>query len=169
MGRLLCGFHLQRIIEAIEIVKQPNCCQQLYDFAFIKVLAKFIPELVVYGVGVAGNALSQPQSDFFFRGKICALFEVSQAVDLIVCPAMPPCQDGVGGQSIFAAVDLRGADNQQFFEFRRNRAGFHHGLEVRHHGAHDFRPMCDRAEHVGNVSARLHEVVVNFTDFGRGF
>ena len=57
---LLRGFHLQRVIESVEIVKQPDCRQQLHDFTFIKVLAKFIPELIVHGMGIAGNALSQP-------------------------------------------------------------------------------------------------------------
>jgi len=162
---LFRGFHLQSIIEAIEIVKQPDGGQQFYDFAFIKVFAHFIPQLIVYGMGIARDALGQPQRGFFFCRKICALFEVSQAVDLIVCPAMPPCQDGVGGQSIFAAVDLRGADNQQLFQLRGDRAGFHYGLKMRHHRPHNLRSMSDRAEHIGNVAARLHERIVNFCDF----
>ena len=82
---------------------------------------------------------------------------------------MPSCQDGVGRQSIFAAVDLRSADYQQFFQLCGNRAGFHDGLKVRDHRTHNFWPVRDGAKHVGNVAARLHERVVNFRYFRGSF
>jgi len=52
--------HLQRIIEAIEIIKQPNRRQQFHDLAFIKMLAQLGPKLVVHGVRVAGHPFCQP-------------------------------------------------------------------------------------------------------------
>ncbi len=57
--KLLCRLHLQRVIEAIEIIKQPDSGKQLHNFAFVKMLAQFIPKLVVNGMSVAGNALRQ--------------------------------------------------------------------------------------------------------------
>ena len=93
--RLLGWLHLQCIIEAIEIVKQANRGQQFNHLSFIKMLAEFIPKLIVHSVGIARHALRQPQRSFFFGGKVRALFKVGKIVDLIVCPAMPSCQDGV--------------------------------------------------------------------------
>ena len=87
--------HRERIIKAIEIVKQANRGQQLNDLAFIKVLAQLAKELVVDGVGVAGHAFGQAQRGFFSFSEICALFEVGQVVDLFIGPAVPSCQDGV--------------------------------------------------------------------------
>ena len=92
---LLRWLHLQRIIKPIEIVKQPNRSQQLNNLAFVKMPAQVAKELVVHGVRVARNAFRQPQSGFFFLCKVRSVFEVGQIVDLVVCPAVPPCQDGV--------------------------------------------------------------------------
>jgi len=166
---LLRWLHLQRIIEAIEIIEESNRGQQLHHFTFIKVLAHFIPELIVHGVSIAGNALRQAQCYFFFFREITALLKICQAVDLVVCPAVPSCQDGMRGQSIFAAVDLRGAHDQELFQLCRHGAGVHHGLKVRHHRPHNFRTMRRGAEHVGNVAARLHKVVVDFGDLWSSF
>ena len=87
--------HRQRIVKAIEIVKQPYSGQQLDNLAFVKVMAQFAKELVIDGVRVMGHAFRQAQRGLFFVREIRALFEVSQIVDLVVCPAVPSCQDGV--------------------------------------------------------------------------
>ena len=58
--KLLCRLHLQRVIEAIEIIKQPDGGKKLHNFAFVKMPAQFIPKLLVNGMSIAGNALRQP-------------------------------------------------------------------------------------------------------------
>jgi hypothetical protein len=87
--------HLQRIIKSIEIIKQANRSQQLNDLAFVEVLAQLGKELVIDSVGVAGHTFGQPQRGFFFFREVRTFFEISQIVDLFVCPAVPSCQDGV--------------------------------------------------------------------------
>lgn len=108
---LLSGFHLQGIIEAIEIIKQADRCAQFDNLAFIKMCAKLLPKLFIHAVGIARHALCQTQGSFFFFSKIGASFEFMEMGDLLVCPSQPPCQDGVRGQSIFTAVNLAGADD----------------------------------------------------------
>ena len=110
------GFHLQRIIEPVEIVEESNRCQQFDHFALIKMLPQFAPELVVDAVYVPGDPLRQAKSGFLAIGEIAAVFEIMKVVDLVVCPTQPSCQDGMGGQSIFTAVDLGGAGDYQFLE-----------------------------------------------------
>jgi hypothetical protein len=92
---LLRWLHRQRIIEAIEIIKQPNRRQQFDNLTLIKVLTQFTKKLVIHFVRVARYAFSQTQRSFFFVCEIRALFEVGQVVDLVVRPAVPSCQDGV--------------------------------------------------------------------------
>src|ERR1700761_4658747 len=86
---LLRWLHLQRIIEAIEIIEESNRGKKLHHFTFIKVLANLIPELISHGVSIAGNAPRQAQCYFFFFREITALLKICQAVDLVVCPAVP--------------------------------------------------------------------------------
>src|SRR5580698_4734391 len=105
---------MQRVIEAIEVVKQPNRRQQFDDLAFVVILAQLVPEGVVHAVGIEGGAFSQLQRGFLGVSKIGAVAEVCQIVNLILAPAVPPCQGGVGGQSIFAAIELRRTYDDQF-------------------------------------------------------
>src|SRR5689334_19614653 len=70
---LLRGLHLQRVIEPVEIVEQPDGCQQLNDLAFIKMPAQLAPELVVDRVSVAGDALRQAEGSLLLLREIGAL------------------------------------------------------------------------------------------------
>ena len=70
------------------------------------------------------------------------------------------------GQSIFTAVELRGAHDHQFLQLLGNRAGIHDRAEVRHHGAHNFRPVGHAAEHVGHVVALAQQAVLDGLRFG---
>ena len=104
-------FHLQGVIEAIEVIEEADSRQQFNNLAFIKILLQFGPELVINVVGILGHALGQTQRSLLLAREITAILKIVQVVDLVVCPSEPPCQDGVGGQSIFALVDLRGPGN----------------------------------------------------------
>jgi hypothetical protein len=84
---LLRGFHRECVVEAVEVVEQPNGAEQFDHFAFIKILAKFVPQCIVHGMRVAAHALRQPQCCFLFGGKILALLEVCQVLDLLAGPA----------------------------------------------------------------------------------
>ena len=106
-------------------------------------------------MSVASHAFCKTQRDFFLRRKILALFEIGQMGNLVFAKAVPPCQGGVGGQSIFTTVDLRGADDQQFFQFCGNRPGIHHCPQVRDQRTQDLRSMRHRAEHVGYITRSL--------------
>src|SRR5579883_1883028 len=73
------------------------------------------------------------------------------------------------GQSILATVDLGCAHDDKFLELSRNRSCVHDGAEVGDHGSKDFRPMCDRTEHVGNIASFMQIDVVNLAGFGIDF
>jgi len=150
---LLCRFHLQRIIEAVEVVEQADGGCELYDFPFIEMTPQLCEQLVLNLVGVQSEAFGETQGGFFGGGKIAAFLEFRQLFDLIFRPAQPFCQNGVRGQSIRAMVELGGAHDDEFFELGGDGAGIHDCAQVRNHGAEDFRPMRSRAEHVGHVAA----------------
>jgi len=57
--------------------------------------AQFAKELVIDSVGVAGHAFRQAQRGLFFFREVRTSFKVGQIVDLVLCPAVPSCQDGV--------------------------------------------------------------------------
>src|SRR5215471_18708866 len=68
-------------------------------------------------------------------------------------------------QSILAAVDLAGTNDEQLFQLGRDRPGLHDRAQVGDHGTEDLRAVSYRAEHVGNVAADFHEMVVDLPDF----
>ena len=92
---LLRRFHLQRIVEPIEIIEQSDGREQFDNFAFVEMLPQFRPEFIVDGVRVAGHAFREAQGGLFFFGEIAAIFEIAKVFDLVVAPAQPSCQDGV--------------------------------------------------------------------------
>ena len=47
---LLRWLHAQRVVEAIEVIEQPNGGQQFDDLAFVVVTAQFCPEGVIHFV-----------------------------------------------------------------------------------------------------------------------
>ena len=100
------GFHLQCIVEAIEIMKESDGSQQFHHFAFIKMTAQFGPERVINIVSVGSHPLSQAQRSFFAVAEIRAALKMMQVIDLVFRPAQPSCQDGVRRQSILTAIDL---------------------------------------------------------------
>ena len=112
----LGGFHFERIVEAVEIVEQPDGGGQFDDFALIEMLAQFGPEFVVHCRGVEGFAFGEFEGGFFARVEIGAGAEVCEVGELLFAPAVAAGELGVGGESILAAVDLRGADDDQFLE-----------------------------------------------------
>ena len=76
-------FHLQRIVEAVEIIEQSDGRQQFDHFTFIIVPAQTGPERVINLVSVSGHTLGETQRSFFFISEIRAAFKVVQIFDLI--------------------------------------------------------------------------------------
>jgi hypothetical protein len=126
---------------------------------------QFLPLLIIKSLRVNGHLFGQPQGSFFGGRKVATVFKISEIRDLVIAPAVPSCQDGVGSQSILATIDLRGAHNDQFLELGGDRAGIHYGTKMRDHGAQDFRAVSHGAEHVGNVTAFF---LIGIEDFGGG-
>ena len=112
-GDSLSRFHFQNIIEAVEVVEEADGRGQLDDLALVVMLAQLAPEGVIHIMRPKGFAFGQFQRSFFGGGKIIALSKVCQPCDLPLRPSVPFCQNGVGGQSILAGVDLRSTDNNE--------------------------------------------------------
>jgi len=79
-GRL----HLQRIVEAIEIIEKPNRTKKLDDLAFGIETPEFGELFLGHRVRVAGYRLSQPQSCLFSGRKVLAIRPLSQICKLVV-------------------------------------------------------------------------------------
>jgi len=158
-------FHPQRVVEAIEVIEQPNRRQQLDDLAFVVMLPQLGPELIVDFVGIASDSLGELQRSLFGLTEVRAIAKISQLLDLLVAPSVPPCQGGMGGESILAAINLRSANDYEFFQLGRNRAGIHDRAEVGDHGAEDLRAMRHGAKHIGNLAAFRDVSVVDFRGF----
>src|SRR5208283_3101275 len=105
-GSLLGRLHPQRVVKTVEVIEQSDGRQQFNDLAFVIVTAQFSPKVIIHFVRVASNTLSQFERGFFGLSEIGTIAKVGQVLELVVVPAVPPCQGGVGRQSILAAVDL---------------------------------------------------------------
>ena len=101
----LGGLHLERIVEAVEVVEQSDGGGKLDDFAFVEVLAKTGPEFVVDAVGVEGFALGQFQGGFFTRVEIGAGAEVGEVCNLLLAPAIAASELGVRGEAVVAVIE----------------------------------------------------------------
>lgn len=61
VGRLASGFHLQGVIEAVEIVEESGDGGEFHDLAVVEVLAELGEELVGNAVRVASHLLGQAE------------------------------------------------------------------------------------------------------------
>jgi len=138
--------------------------EQLDDLAFVVKLAQLAPKFVVDS-GVARHSLRKFERSFFSVAEVGAVAEIRQVVELLLAPAMPPCQGGVRGKSILAVIELRGANDRQLLQLRGYSACVHDRAKVRDHGAQDLRPVRGRAEHVGHIAALLKVDVVDLRGF----
>ena len=145
-------FHLERIIEAIEVIKQADRGSELNDFTLSEMAPQLREKLILDVVGIHGEPFGKTQCGLFGGGKIATLLEFCEVLDLILRPAQPFCQKGVRCQSILTVVELGSPYDQEFLELGGNRASVHDGAQVCNHGAEDFRPVGGRAEHVGHVA-----------------
>ena len=59
--------HVQRVVEAVEVVEQSDRRQQFDDLAFVVVLAQLLPELVVDAIGIERRTLGQFEWRLFRR------------------------------------------------------------------------------------------------------
>src|SRR5271165_4137484 len=157
---LLCWLHAKRVVKAIEVVEEPDRGEQLDDLAFVVKLAQLAPKFVVDS-GVAGHSLRKFERSFFSVAEVGAVAEIREVVELLLAPAMPPCQGGMRGKSILAVIELRGANDRQLLQLRGYSACVHDRAKVRDHRAQNLRPMRGRAEHVGHIAALLKVDVVD--------
>ena len=99
LGRL----HLQRIVEAVEIVEEADGAEQFDDLALGIEAAQLGELLVADGVGVARDGLGEAQRGLFGRGEVVALGPVGQVSELVVGPAQIAGENGVAGQAVWAS------------------------------------------------------------------
>ena len=62
-------------------------------------------------MGIVRDAFRQSKGNLLGVVKVRAISEVSEIFELVLCPSVPPCQGGVGRESILAAVDLGSAND----------------------------------------------------------
>src|SRR5271165_884431 len=124
------------------------------------------PELVIYAVRIARDPLGQFQRSLLSRVEIGAVAELLEIIDLLFRPTLPPCQGGMGGESILTMVELRRANDHQLLQLGGQGPAVHDCAEMRNHGAKDFRTVRDRAEHVWDITAFLEIRIVDFPGFG---
>ena len=108
-------------------------------------------------IGVQGHSLGQTQRGLFGAGEIFAIRVVRQVLELFARPTEAEGDLSMGAKTVVAAIELRGADDDELLEARRKSAGVEDGLEVGDHGREDFRPMRHGAEHVRHTAAGAHK------------
>jgi|SRR5579872_3645715 len=88
-GSLSGRLHSQRIVEAIEIIKQADGRQQFDNLSLVEMQAQLRPELIVHGVRVPGDAFRQAERRLFPLREIGAALKLVQVLDLVLCPSEP--------------------------------------------------------------------------------
>jgi len=158
-GRL----HLQRVIEAVEVVEQPDGGTELDNLALIKISPQFVEKPVVHLIGIKRQTVGKPQCSLVRWREVCTLLKIGEVLNLVFGPAMPPCQGGVRGKSILAVVELRRPQNDEFLEFGGHCSGIHDRPKMRNHSAENLRTMSHGAEHVGHVPPLFQVAVENLS------
>lgn len=95
VSRLPCGLHLERIVEPVEIVEQPDRGSKFNYLTFVEVSLEISPEFFVNIVGVERDTLGEAQRDLFFFGEIGAVLEIAGVLDLFAGVAVALCQSAV--------------------------------------------------------------------------
>jgi hypothetical protein len=111
-------------------------------------------------VRIEGHDFGEVDGGFFGVGEAAGGC-VPEGFDLGVGPAETLADSGVRGQAVGRAIALRGADDDQFLERLRQRAGIQDGVHVGDDGLEDLRPVSHGAEHVGDVAAVAQGAVVD--------
>lgn len=93
-------FHLQGIIEAVEVIEEAYGAKQFHHFAFGEKVAQLGKLLVGDGMGVPGDGLGQPEGGLFSGREIVALWPLGEVGELVVAPAESTSKDGVAGQAV---------------------------------------------------------------------
>src|SRR5947209_13413207 len=92
---LLCGLHLQGVVETVEVVEQPDGASELHYFAFIKRATHLLPERFLHVAIAARHLLRKAQRDLLFVAEISAGLKLGKILDLVVSVAVPLCQSGM--------------------------------------------------------------------------
>ena len=147
------GLHLESVVETVEVVKQADCAEQLNDFTFRVKAAELGELLVTNGVSVARDRFSEAERCLFSWREVCAAGPFGKVGELVVSPAEPTCEDGVACETVWRAIHLTGADDDELFEFGGDGTCVEDSAEMRLHGGEDFRSVSHDAEHIGHVAA----------------
>src|SRR5271157_5539288 len=71
-------FHLEGVVEAVEVVEQANGAQQFHDLTFGVEASQLGKLLVADCMGVAGDGLGQAQGGLFCGSEVVALRPISE-------------------------------------------------------------------------------------------
>src|SRR5260370_40009297 len=109
--------YFQCIVEAIEIVEQPNDGGELHDLTTIEVLLHARPDLLVRPVRIGRHALRQSQRGALGRRKeMRMLVDAVHRIEQFLRSSQLLCQSSMTGHSIGAIVDLRDTDPEHLFQ-----------------------------------------------------
>src|SRR5260370_38326226 len=86
----LGGLHLERVVETVEVVEQPDGAEQFNDFALGIKAAQLRKLFVGNSVGVTSHSFGQAEGGLFGGCKVLALLPRGQVFELIVGPAKAP-------------------------------------------------------------------------------
>ena len=112
----LGGFHLQGVVEAVEVVEEANGAEELDDFPIVVERAQLGELLIAEAVSIAGDGFGEADGGFFSWGEVFTDLPLGQVGKLVVAPAQVAREDRVRGQAVRRDVDLGSADDDQFLE-----------------------------------------------------
>jgi hypothetical protein len=157
-------FHPQHVVEAIEVVEQPDGRQELDDFAFGVEAFELLEVFVAVVLGVGGHDFGGVQGDLLGLGEEGRVAPVAaEGIDLLLGGAEAQADGGVAGEAVAGTVHLRCAYDEQLFEPRGQGALVEHGVHVRERGAKDLGPVREGSEEVRHVAAVAEKLVVEIT------
>ncbi len=150
------GFHSEGVVEPIEIVEKTRDGADFDDLALIEIPAELCKQLITYIFRIHTELVGKRERGPLTRSEAREIASLERS-QLRITRAEPPCQGGVGVQSVFAMVNVRDAHRDHFFQTPIDRTRAHDGAKVRVHGLHDLRAMSDCTEHVRDVPSLFEE------------
>src|SRR5450631_1292686 len=92
--------HLERIVEAVEVIEETNCAEQLNNFAF-RIKTPQLGELfVAYCMGVTCHGFGQAQRSLFSQGEIVAPRPFGEVSELVLGPSQSFGKNGMASEAV---------------------------------------------------------------------
>ena len=152
------GFHLEGVVEAVEVVEQAGDGGDFDDLALGEMPPDAGEKVVGDIVGIKGEGFGKFKGSLLARAEAAAV-TVFQGLEFFFRCSQPPYQGGMRIQSIVAAVQVRNANSHQLFQLAIQVARGHDGEVMLRHGRHDCRPVRSSTKHVGDAAPFLDECI----------